>query len=1147
MLENEPGAQTESGLKQWLEDNGLGQYADLFLQHRIDLDVIPDLTKQDLAELGLALGDRKRLQRAIATLPRIAAEHPPERGATGAERRQITAMFCDMVGSTSLSEKFDPEDVRDMIASFRETCVRVVRHYEGFAARYVGDGILIYFGYPIAHEDDAERAVRAGLDIAQILSTAATGESDGGHAPAVRIGIATGLAVVGDLIGQGTEERDSAVGETLNLAARLQGLAAPNGVVIAASTQSLLRGKFDYLDLGAQALKGITGNVQAWQVVRPSRAETRFAAAAGSRLTPLVNRDEEMTLLLGRWLQARGRKGQVVVLSGEPGIGKSRVVQELRERMDGAQHRRVSFQCSPYYTSTAFHPFIEQLKLALDLDRENSPAQSLASLEAAIAAAGGNVQEATPVLAALLSVPTGDRYPPLGLSPQQQKDATVALLVNHLLGQAQEQPLLIAFEDAHWIDPTSREVLDLLVEKVQYAPALVIITGRAEFQPSWKAHSHITILMLNRLSPHLRTTLVERVVGSRELPKEVVQDIIVKTDGVPLFVEELTKAVLESDVLKESQGRYVLSGPWRQVAIPATLTDSLMARLDRMGPFKKIAQIGATIGREFSYEILCAVANLPENQIEAALSHLEDAGLIVRFGFPPDALYSFKHVMIQNAAHDSLLNSERRRLHAQIAQVLAEMYPEKAEREPELLAYHLTESGQSEPAARFWLKAGKRAAITGANLEAIGHLRRGLGVVQGSARMLDRGQMELELRIALGTALIAAKGYAAQEVNENYTRAIGLGGQLGDREKVFAATRGLWVSHFIRGDLAHAHDLSVELMKFARRERGASTEQTVYLTEAHRTIAMTTLYRGRFLVAHHHLQRCVGLYKPDLHSGLMERTGIDPSVVSLSYLGYVLWFLGCPDAARQHSEQSIANAGQTGHPFTRAFALAFGAYLCQHLRDIEGTRDYANEVMIIASEHGFLHWKHQAMILHGWALSELGAIDEGLSQMRTGLEGYEAMDSWLACCWFRSLLASAYAKADLPDAALRALDGAAAIARRTGDHFFLAELYRMQGEIIFNERGRTSATEAENLFLKSLDVAQEQNALSWELRTATSLARLWQAVGRRAQAADLLLPTLSQFSEGLSAPDMRDALQLAHKLDGTMPETVAGLLRHDEA
>jgi predicted ATPase len=415
--------------------------------------------------------------------------------------------------------------------------------------------------------------------------------------------------------------------------------------------------------------------------------------------------------------------------------------------------------------------------------------------------------------------------------------------------------------------------------------------------------------------------------------------------------------------------------------------------------------------------------------------------------------------------------------------------------------------------------------------------------------MQDRRQMELDLRIALGTALIAAKGYAVQEVDENYTRAIEFGRELGDAEKVFTATRGLWVRHFIRGDLARAHDLSVELMKFARSERRPGTarpaEQTAYLTEAHRSIAMTTLYRGRFLIAHHHLQRCVGLYKPDLHSGLMERTGIDPSVVSLSYLGYLLWFLGRPDTARQHSEQSIANAGEIRHPFTRAFALVFGAYLCQHSRDVEGTRDYANEAMIIASEHGFLHWKHQATILHGWALAELGAIDEGLSQMRAGLEGYEAMDSWLACCWFRSLLASAYAKAGLPDAALRALDSAAAIARRTGDHFFLAELYRMQGEIIFDEGGRPSATEAENLYLKSLDIAQEQNALSWELRTATSLARLWQASGRRAQAADLLLPTLRQFSEGLSTPDMRDALQLAHQLDGTPPEMAGGMLRHD--
>ncbi|MBR0831010.1 AAA family ATPase [Bradyrhizobium manausense] len=1152
MLDNEPSARTESGLKDWLESIGLGQYAELFTQHRVDLDVIPDLTDADLVELGLPLGDRKRLQRGIATLFQAPPAEPPAvpvraqpRSEVGAERRQLTTMFCDMVDSTGLSAQFDPEDVRDMIASFRETCVRVVKHYEGFAARYVGDGILVYFGYPTAHEDDAERAVRAGLEIVRVLSSARAIEPRGAlsHAPAVRIGIATGLVVVGDLVGPGTEERDSAVGETVNLAARLQGLAPSNGVVISSSTQALLKGKFDYRNLGAHALKGISDKAQAWHVVRATRVETRFAAAMGSKLTPHVNREEEIALLTARWQQAKEGDGQVVVLFGEPGIGKSRIIQEIFERLGGDRHGHVSFQCSPYYTSTAFYPFIEQLKFSLGLDREDASALSLSSLEAAVAQANIEVEQVTPLFAALLSIPTGDRYQPLELSPQQQKDATVSALVNHLVGLANDQPLVAVFEDLHWIDPTSREVIDLLVDKVQGKPILVIITARSEFQPSWNAHSHITTLLLNRLSRQLRATLVERVAGSRELPKEVVEEIIVKTDGVPLFVEELTKTVLESNLLTERHGRYVLSGPWRQLAIPATLTDSLMARLDRMGPFKKIAQIGATIGREFSYETLHTVADAPADQIEAALNHLEEAGLIIRRGHPPDALYSFKHVMIQNAAHESLLHSERRKLHSRIAQVLAQMYPEKTEREPEILAHHLTESGQSEPAASFWLKAGKHAARAGANLEAIGHLRRGLGVVQANARMQGADEMELELRIALGNALIAAKGYAVQEVEENYIRALELGQQLDDEEKTFAATRGLWVCHFIRADLTRAHDLSVELLKFAKRERlnerALPAQQTGYLIEAHRAIAMTMLYRGRFAASQHHLHRCINLYSPELHSDLMERHGTDPGVVSLSYLGYLLWFLGRPDAARQHSEQAIANAEKIRHPFTLAFALVFGAYLCQHLRDVEGTRDHANRAMIIASEHNFLHWKQQAAILRGWALTQLGEIDEGLSQMRVGLDEYEAMDSWLAGCWFKCLLAEAYAKAGLRDAALRALDGALAVARRTGDHSYLAEVYRLQGEITLAAGGADSLRDAEDLFELSLDTARKQSALSWELRTAISRARLWRDAGKGEQAAGLLVPIVARFSEGFLTPDLKQAAQLLGDVEAGDPQRVA--------
>jgi class 3 adenylate cyclase/predicted ATPase len=1139
MLDNEPGAGGERNLRRWLESAGLSEYTDLFVSHRIDLDAVSNLTEAELAELGVPLGDRKRLRRAMAALLAAAGSGRAQAGTaqTGqaAERRQLTVMFCDMVGSTSLSAQFDPEDVRDIIAGFRETCVRVVNRYEGFAARYIGDAILVYFGYPNAHEDDAERAVRAALDIVQALSTAPASERPlvRGHVPQVRIGIATGLAVVGDLIGQRTEERAAAVGETPTLAARLQGLAPPNGIVIASSTHALLRAKFEYEKLGTREFKGISEKVQAFRVVRSSRAETRFAATVGPRPTALVNREEEMALLLARWRQAQQGKGQVVLLSGEPGIGKSRILEEIRDRIAGDRHAQVSFQCSPYYTSTAFHPFVQQLKFALGLEREGSVTPAVSSLEAAATAAKGEIERVVPLFAALLSMPTGERYPPLDLSPRLQKEATVAALADHFAGLAHDLPLVIAFEDAHWIDPTSREVLDLLVEKVEAAPILVIVTARSEFQPSWKAQHHITTLTLMRLNRPLQQKFVERVAGARELPKEIIDEVLLKTDGVPLFIEELTKTVIESDFLTEKDGRYILTGPWHQLAIPATLTDSLMARLDRMGPFKRIAQIGGTIGREFSYELLSAVADTPTGQIDAALDHLDQTGLIGRRGLGSDTVYVFKHILIQDAARSSLLHSERRRLHARIADALAAMYPETTEREPELFAYHLTESGQSEAAVRAWLKAGKQAARLGAHLEAIGHLRRGLSVVQASPDMPGRAEMELELRLTLGYALIAARGYGSQEVEDNFARGLELGLRLRDEEKVLAAIRGLWMRHFIRADLAKAHDLSVELLKFARRQRASDSiapeELSAYFVEAHRSIGMTMLYRGRFPVAEHHLQRAVRLHDPALRRDLAERL-ISPDVLSLSYLGYIKWFVGQSDTAREHSAQAISNAEDVRHPFTLAFALVFGAYLCQHLRDVEGTRHHAGRALMIASEHGFLHWEHQAAILHGWALTELGDVETGLGEMRSGLDGYEAQDSWLASCWFRSLLAQGAARAGRPDAALRALDEALAIARRTGDHFFLAENYRLQGDITLAQAGLAAAADVEGLFKRSLQVARAQDARSWELRTATSLARLWRDVGRHDEAADLLLPMVRSLREGLLTPDVTDAICLANEL-----------------
>ena len=561
-----------------------------------------------------------------------------------------------------------------------------------------------------------------------------------------------------------------------------------------------------------------------------------------------------------------------------------------------------------------------------------------------------------------------------------------------------------------------------------------------------------------------------------------------------------------------------------------------MARLDRMASFKQFAQIGAAIGREFSYDLLRAVAETPADQLNEALNHLEAAGLIIRRGHPPAANYAFKHALVQDAAYSSLLHSDRKRLHARIAAVFAEMYPDRIEREPELLAHHFTEADQSELAVGFWLKAGKRAAKGRANLEAIAHLRKGLKVLEEKCAIPDRAGTELELRIGLGIPLIAAKGYAVRDVEENYARALELAKQLEDEEKVFEATRGLWVCHFIRADLIKAHDLGIQLLILAERTRQNDTademrQTTGHLIEANRALGQTVLYSGCFRASRDYFERGVSLYDRHLHGSLIEIYGIDPGIVCLSYLGYLLWFLGCPDQAREYSKQALSNAEEMRHPFTLAFALAFRAYLCQHVRDIEGTRDHAERTMAISLEHGFLHWKHQAFMLRGWALAELGQIDDGLSQIRAGLEAYEATESRLACPWFGSLLANAYAKAGSLDAALRALDDSLTLTQRTGERFFLAEIYRLQGEITLAHRGPQAAGEVEACYRRSLEVCRQQEALSWELRTTVNLARLWRIVGKHQNAADLLASVHGRFRQGFDTPDLTEAAQLMSELE----------------
>ncbi|MDB5407426.1 MAG: guanylate cyclase [Rhodospirillales bacterium] len=640
-----------------------------------------------------------------AVTPKLPAPLVRAAGAS-AERRQLTVLFCDLVGSTALSARLDPEDMRDMMRAYHDCCANVVARFDGFVAKYMGDGVLVYFGYPHAHEDDAERAVRAGLAFIEAIgSTSLPGELK----LQLRVGIATGLVVVGDLIGSGAAQEETVVGETPNLAARMQSLADPNTVVIAADTWRLIGGLFEYRDLGPVTLKGFADPARAWQVLGPSAVESRFEALrAASAGTPLIGRDEELDLLMRRWRQAKEGEGRVVLLSGEPGIGKSRVTQAMEERLSGEPHLQLRYFCSPHHQDTALHPIVGHLERAAGFERDDNAERRLDKLEALLAPSTKDMKQAAALLADLLSI-GGDRYPLLNLNPQARKEKTFEALLTQLAGLAAHRSVLMVFEDVHWIDPISLELLELTVDRVPSWPLLLIITCRPEFASPWSGDAHVTTLALNRLGRRDGATLVNCVTGNKKLPSAVFDQITAHADGVPLFVEELTKTVLESGLLADAGDRYVLTGSLPPLAIPKTLHASLMARLDRLGPIREVAQIGAAIGREFSYELLAAVVPLPESALREALARLILAELVFCRGTPPSATYTFKHALIQDAASATWLRSRRQELHARIAKVLEDRFPEMVELHPEILAHHWSQAGLAENAARYasrvWLRA----------------------------------------------------------------------------------------------------------------------------------------------------------------------------------------------------------------------------------------------------------------------------------------------------------------------------------------------------------------------------------------------------------------------------------------------------------
>ncbi len=1119
----------------FLRKLGLSQYEAAFVENAIDAEVLASLTADDLKDLGVTLvGHRRRLLEAIAALrakaPDIervpAATAGPQEDMTPAtagleaDRRQLTVMFCDLVGSTVLGEKLDPEELQNVLNSYRSRCGDVIARYDGFVARYVGDGILTYFGWPTAHEEDAERAVRAALEIVHTVKRASSTEN-----LSVHIGIATGPVVVGAPAVAGNLS-ELAVGSTLNLAARLQGLADADQIVIAASTRRLAGSGFALTDLGEHDLKGIGDRVRAWRVERALPTESRFdAKRGGSELTPLVGREGEVDLLLRRWSQAKDGEGQVVLLSGEPGIGKSRILGALRQRLEAEGVQSLRLQCSPYYVNSAFWPCIDNFERALAFARDDTDDTKLDKLEALIVAHYGRPLSDVRFIATILSIPCEARYGPLPITPQKRKEETLRTLVDLTVAAARRQSTVELIEDLHWADPTTLEVLDLLIDRIRTVPLLVVLTHRPEFQSRWSGQGHVGALNLSKLTRTQSAAMVSTLAGSKALPSTLLEQILTRTDGVPLFVEELTKSILESGELRDAGDRYEYIGSARTVTIPATLRDSLMARLDRVMPVKEIAQIGAAIGRAFNYELIAAVAPMPQAQLDEALVRLTESGLAFRRGTPPDAIYTFKHALVQDAAYDSLLKRRRHELHAKIARMIGAHFPNVEATEPEVLAHHLTEAGLIEAAIPLWQTAGELALKRMALTEAISHLNQGLELLASTPWSSQRDASELGLRSLLGTAWLALKGWAAPEVWTSLHPALALAKSLERHDALLPILWGLSNNVQTQGRVQAALPWVEEMLDIA-----TATGDTDLLVTGHARACTCYSWAGEFTKAVEHADKVLDRYDGDKHRHIANVLNHDPKTTAGIYGSISTWILGHPDRAARLNDEKDAHARRRGHPFDLGFALTMGAHEFDCRYDYEDLRRRAVECERLGRENSLpVLWAMLAPFGHGVALIREGKFVEAMAPIEASIVFWENSGGKARNPTRNALLAECMARTGDLGNALKLIDEQIAQVERPGwgERVHYAEILRLKGWML----SLTGDFEgAERSFLASLDWARRQQAKSWELRTSTSLARLWQSQGKRQDAYELLAPVYGWFTEGFDTPDLKDAKALLDEL-----------------